>query len=113
MISYLSAKNVYDIWASECECMEVLDFRSISSIQSSRIPGTNNLSPKDISIKTFLEDQNKVFVLIEAPAELVSEVSKHSEVDNVFIIDGGLGSWVDAGYPLAPLVIEKGRSQNV
>lgn len=104
MINVLSAKNVYDLWASECECLEVIDFRSDNEIRVSRIPGANNLDPIHVNAETFLEFENKVFVLIDAPSDFLSEVSKNLDIDNVFVIDGGFGSWIDGGYPIAPLV---------
>ena len=106
MLGLFTSKNLYDIWASECECLEILDFRADSEVQKTRIPGTNNLNPLAVSSDVFLDNENKLFVLIEAPFDFLREISKNPGIDNVFTLEQGLNSWIMAGYPTAPLIFQ-------
>lgn len=114
MISKLTPKNLYDIWSSELECIQILDFRSPNIYAESRIPGSKSLGDhgSTLSKEHFIGSSEISFFLIDTPEFLSDMIDSDRDIENVFEIEGGFEAWVKNGYPTAPLKFESGDNNN-
>lgn len=110
MINELSAKNLYDVWSSESECIQILDFRAYSEYFKCRIPGSKSYIEKSFKKNLFTKFSDIAFFLIEAPDHIVEDLADDHKIQNVFTIMGGFEAWLKAGYPTAPLVFKSKES---
>lgn len=106
MINELTAKNLYDVWSSELECIQILDFRAYTEYFECRIPGSKTYTENSFKKDLILKFSDIAFFLIDPPQNIVDKLTDDQEIQNVFIIVGGFEAWLRAGYPTAPLMFK-------
>ncbi len=91
----ISAKALHDVWATEIECLEILDLRSLDLFNSIRIPSSTWCSMKTILNKLKKYNPDKLMVLVTDQADsLKGLVGEH-----FVVLEGGVQAWCQRGYP--------------
>jgi rhodanese-related sulfurtransferase len=101
----MTAKQIYDLWSTEIECLALIDLRPLDHYESARIPGAISKGVSDLKILLNRNDEDRLYVLIvdgsKKMLRIISELISRSE--NFIILTGGMKNWLSSSYPTAPL----------
>ena len=82
MINELTAKNLYDVWSSELECIQILDFRAYTEYFECRIPGSKTYTENSFKKDLILKFSDIAFFLIDPPQNIVDKLTDDQEIQN-------------------------------
>jgi len=101
----ITAKQVYDLWATEIECLTFFDLRGKSNYESARIPGALSKCTSELKNIIVNNNQDQLYILIlDCSRKMYVYISDLIlYYDNFFILRGGMESWTSKSYPTAPL----------
>lgn len=108
----LSAKQIYDLWSTEIECLALIDLRSQEQFESTRIPGAVSKCLSELKSMLNSYDQDRLYVLIVDCSKNISRQINEliSESENFIILTGGMKNWLFYSYPTAPLNYTKPKN---
>jgi glyoxylase-like metal-dependent hydrolase (beta-lactamase superfamily II)/rhodanese-related sulfurtransferase len=99
--SFLQASQLYELWKSEPESVQVLDIRQESKFEACHIPGSQFSTVAEVFDSPLLTDENRLVVLVTEDGILPTG-SESKSLSTVVLLESGFGSWVKKGFPTAP-----------
>ena len=101
MIEHVSVKDLKDL--IEKNNCQVVDVREIHEYQSVRIPSSVLVPLSEFEKKMNLIDRTSPSYFLCGVGKRALKAAEFLETigyKNLFVIDGGLKSWLEAGYPV-------------
>lgn len=105
----LSARSVFQVWSSEPNLLQIIDFRNSTDFNSEHIPGSQNISEADLQNIFPNYSIEILYVLI------IDEKNRECQIpiylghfENIAVMQEGFKSWKLNGYPTtSKLIAEK------
>lgn len=94
----ISCEQIYNIWTTEPELINILDLRPSKEFQAGHIPGAKNIDFRDLS-ENLLIDNNKLSVII-ASEELEQKIALEFVGYDNYTFMSQCHRWIDLGHPL-------------
>ncbi len=102
MIEHVSVEELKTILDSKTNCC-LIDVREIPEYQSVRIPGSAliSLSSFDQNVNQIDKNCSNYFLCgVGKRALKAAEYLESLGYKNLYVIDGGIKAWIEAGYPV-------------
>jgi rhodanese-related sulfurtransferase len=101
-IQHCTIEKGYEEMKSNGSC-QLIDVREPAEFDAERAPQARNIPLSDIDRQADTIDRNKkIFVICESGtrSQQAAQTFWSRGFDNVTILDGGIGAWIKAGYPV-------------
>lgn len=95
----LTCEQVYNIWATEPELLQILDFRSPTEFSQFHIPGAKNISLSEASMA--LKNLNEKLAVIIVQPENEGTIVQHLGPRDDYVVMSQCHRWFELQQPLA------------
>lgn len=100
----LTCEQVYNIWSTEPELIEIIDLRSMTDYQKAHIPGSKLVSLNELA-DSMERLENKLAVIIAEKADL-EEINNTLDFSNNYVFMSECRDWLEKGKPVAGEAIQ-------
>lgn len=89
----LTTKQVFDLWSTESESLQLVDLRPASQFETEHIPGSLNLKAEQIAEILRDSEGEKLWVLICDHEEASRRMIEDLKIKDLVVMRGGLSEW--------------------
>lgn len=98
-ITNLSCEQVYNLWVSEPELIQILDLRDAEEYRRAHIPGVKNISPGEVPL--ILQSLGAKLAILIATEKIETQLARELQTFDNFVFMGQCHRWSELRHPLA------------
>lgn len=89
----LTTKQVFDLWSTESESLQLVDLRPASQFEREHIAGSLNLRAEQMADLLRNSEGDKLWVLICDQEEASQRMIQELKIRDLVVMRGGLEAW--------------------